>query len=234
MKKQILVVSMLAAAGFAGSSHAVDGVFEISQACVSFGCVPGDSGGFPVTITESGSYRLTSNLSTTSANTTLIQVNADNVSIDLNGFSLTGPAVCSGSTVSCTNTGSGDGINADNDDNIIIRNGTIRGMGDAGIRVGNNALLESLVISSNGSDGLAFVGFGGSGGVARHLSSTLNGNNGITGLGSHYVMDSTIFNNGGFGIIGVFCGNSLMSGNDDGDACDAIAPNQCSTAADCD
>ena len=62
MKKYLIATSMLAAAGFAGTSHAVDGVFEISQACVEFGCVPGDSAFFPVTISESGSYRLTSNI----------------------------------------------------------------------------------------------------------------------------------------------------------------------------
>jgi len=234
MKKQIFAMSMLAVAGFAGNSQAVDGVFEISQACVSFGCVPGDSGGFPVTITESGSYRLTSNLNTTSANTTLLQVNADDVSIDLNGFSLTGPAVCSGSTVSCTNTGSGEGIDASNDDNIIIRNGTIRGMGDAGIRISNNAIVEDVVINSNGGPGLSGGSFT-SGGVFRRLSVSTNGGQGVgAAFGSHYLMDSVVINNGDFGVFAIFCGNVLMVGNDNGNSCVAIAPNQCPTAADCD
>lgn len=234
LKKYLLATFLLAAVGFAGSSHAVDGVFEISQACVGFGCVPGDSAGLPVTITESGSYRLTSNLSTTSANTTLILVNADDVSIDLNGFSLTGPAVCSGSTVSCTNTGSGDGIDASNDDNIIIRNGTIRGMGDAGIRVSDNAIVEDVVISSNAGPGLSGGSFT-SGGVFRRLSVSTNGGPGVgAAFGSHYLMDSVVINNGDFGVFAIFCGNVLMVGNDNGNSCVAIAPNECSTAADCD
>jgi len=234
LKEYLLATSLLAAVGFAGSSHAVDGVFEISQACVGFGCVPGDTGGFPVTITESGSYRLTSNLSTTSANTTLIQVNADNVSIDLNGFSLTGPAVCSGSTVTCTNTGTGDGIDAGNDVNIIIRNGTIRGMGDAGIRVSDNAIVEDVVISSNGGPGLAGGAFT-SGGVFRRLSVSTNGGPGVGAfISSHYLMDSVVINNGAEGVFGIFCGNVLMTGNEDGNSCTAIAPNECSPAADCD
>ena len=42
---------------------AVDGVLEINQTCaVQTGCFAGDSPGFPVTITQPGSYRLTSNL----------------------------------------------------------------------------------------------------------------------------------------------------------------------------
>ena len=39
---------------------AVDGVLEINQACAeSTGCFAGDSPGFPVTIQDPGSYRLT-------------------------------------------------------------------------------------------------------------------------------------------------------------------------------
>jgi hypothetical protein len=44
---------------------AVDGVLEINQACVSVGCFPGDLAGFPVTISSTGSYRLTSSLDVT-------------------------------------------------------------------------------------------------------------------------------------------------------------------------
>jgi hypothetical protein len=42
---------------------ASDGQLEINQACaVNTGCFPGDDPGFPVTITQPGSYRLTGNL----------------------------------------------------------------------------------------------------------------------------------------------------------------------------
>jgi hypothetical protein len=49
------------------SSRAADGVIEINQSCVAGGCFAGDTAGFPVTISQPGSYRLTSNLSPTTA-----------------------------------------------------------------------------------------------------------------------------------------------------------------------
>jgi len=234
LKHQLIAACLLAASALGPAAHAVDGVFEISAACAAFGCFPGDSSNLPVTISQPGSYRLTSNLSTTGANTTLIVVNANNVSIDLNGFTLSGPAVCSGTTVSCTNPGTGDGIDASNDDNIIVRNGTIRGMGDAGIRVRNHAIVEEVILTSNGGPGLAGGGFT-SGGVFRRLSVSLNGGSGVgAAFSNHYLMDSVVTNNGDVGVFGIYCGNVLMAGNDSGDNCIAIAPNQCSPATDCD
>ena len=232
MKKYLIATSMLAAVGFAGSSHAVDGVFEISESCASsFGCFDGDSAGFPVTITESGSYRLTSNIIVSSPIVSIIAVNADNVSIDLNGFSLIGPATCSGATLTCSQTGVGIGINANGQENITIRNGIISGMGNDGIVVGRGAYLEELVVAENGGEGID----PGAGSVLRRLVVRENGGNGVQlGFSPVYIMDSTVFNNGVRGVNGGFCGNVLMSGNDNGDDCTAIAPNQCSPATDCD
>ncbi len=234
INNQLVAAGLLAATVFAPAVHAVDGVLEISAACAIFGCVNGDTSGFPVSITESGSYRLTSNLSTTDPNATLIEVTTDNVSIDLNGFILSGPAVCTGNPISCTSSGTGNGIDAGSQDNIIVRNGTVRGMGDAGIRVRNNALVENVIINSNGGPGLA-AGALTTGGVFRRLSVISNGGIGVGAfIGSHYLMDSVVLNNGAEGVFGIFCGNVLMLGNDSGDACTAIAPNRCDTATDCD
>ena len=53
---------------------ASDGVLEINQTCaVQTGCFPGDTAGFPVKITASGSYRLTGNLVVPDAFTSGIQ-----------------------------------------------------------------------------------------------------------------------------------------------------------------
>src|SRR5882724_6466568 len=94
-------------------TYAVDGVVLINQAAALAGNVtPGDMPGFPVTISAPGSYRLSGNLTVPNANTTAIELTADNVSIDLNGFSNIGPVVCSGVPVtSCGPTGTGSGIN---------------------------------------------------------------------------------------------------------------------------
>ena len=79
----------LALAALAGSLYAVDGVILIDQARALAGNVtPGDAPGFPVTISQPGSYRLSSNLTVPSGQNG-IQVAAQLVSIDLNGFSIT-------------------------------------------------------------------------------------------------------------------------------------------------
>src|SRR5947208_13936545 len=86
--------------------YAVDGVVLINQSAALAGNVtPGDTPGFPVTISVSGSYRLSGNLTVPDANTTAIQITADDVTIDLNGFAIAGPTVCGGSPTTCSTTG---------------------------------------------------------------------------------------------------------------------------------
>ena len=62
-----------------------------------------DTAGFPVTIAASGSYRLTGNLVVTDKNTTVIEVTnpAKQVTIDLNGFSISGPVTCAAPPIGC-------------------------------------------------------------------------------------------------------------------------------------
>lgn len=210
---------------------AVDGVIEINADCAAFGCFSGDSPGFPVTIEFPGSFRLTSDLVTGSTNTTFIVVNSGQVSIDLNGFSLIGPVTCSGSSLTCSGSGTGDGIDANNDEDTVIRNGTIRGMGDNGIRVCRGARLSDLTIAENGDLGIDAVC---PGARLTDLVVRENGGNGVSlGFGASYLTDSTVYNNQSQGVFGGYCGNVLMSGNV-GNSCTAIAPNQCTNAADCD
>jgi hypothetical protein len=80
---------VLAFAVFAGNLYAVDGVVLIDQARALAGSItPGDAPGFPVTISQPGSYRLSGNLRVPSA--IGIEITADDVSIDLNGFAIFG------------------------------------------------------------------------------------------------------------------------------------------------
>src|SRR5438067_8861679 len=75
--------------------YAVDGVVLINQnAALAGNVTPGDTPGFPVTISLPGSYKLSSNLVVPDANTTAIEIVADDVKLDLNGFSIIGPTVC--------------------------------------------------------------------------------------------------------------------------------------------
>lgn len=70
---------------------AVDGVTLIDQNRALAGNVTaGDAAGFPVSINQPGSYRLSGNL-TVPAGTNGIQIHADGVILDLNGFAITGP-----------------------------------------------------------------------------------------------------------------------------------------------
>src|SRR3977135_1627429 len=96
------MVCVCALAAISSSLYAVDGVVLIDQNRALAGNVtPGDAPGFPVTISQSGSYRLSGNITVPDLNTTAIHITADYVTLDLNGFSINGPAVCTGSPTVC-------------------------------------------------------------------------------------------------------------------------------------
>lgn len=79
----------------------------------------------PYTISEPGSYCLTQNLIHTDENTNAIEINADNVTIDLGGYSIIGPTAAHNETCS--------GIYMDGCKNVEIRNGTITNFPNNGI-----------------------------------------------------------------------------------------------------
>src|SRR3954470_20076140 len=105
----------------ATSLFAVDGVVLINQSTVLA------AGGFPYKITQSGSYKLTGNL-VVPADTDGIDVMANDVTLDLNGFSIVGAIVCQGTT-NCTPAPAGvfaTGISA-LANGVTIQNGHVRG-----------------------------------------------------------------------------------------------------------
>ena len=175
-----------------------EGVFEINQACAeNSGCFPGDTPLFPVRIQESGSYRLTSNLTVPDENTTAITIAADDVTLDLNGFAISGPTECTGDTVICSPTGSGVGVsrNFPADRNATVINGTVRGMGSHGIDLGpiQGGRVEGVSAISNGGVGIAAGGV-----VVQGNTACLNGDDGIRS--SRVVLNNMARNNGGDGI----------------------------------
>src|SRR5437016_7141953 len=100
MSKTVQIVSLFVGAALLGGvampTWAIDGVILIDQNKAMAGNVtPGDTPGFPVTITLPGSYRLAGNLTVPDANTSGIVIAADHVTIDLNGFAILGPVDCS-------------------------------------------------------------------------------------------------------------------------------------------
>ncbi len=214
MKIILLLVLLALPAG------ASDGVREINQTCaLQTGCFPGDTAGFPVTISATGSYRLTSNLdrSAASVDTWAISISADGVTLDLGGFTVSGAAVCTGTPVSsCTNPGTGDGIAAFNRNDVTIRNGVVRGMPDDGIVItGANGVVERVSGVGNGGDGIAVASAGmiiasvGSSNLGDGLvsfSGTIQGSaargNGSDGIdaGFSLVLGCRATDNGAFGL----------------------------------
>lgn len=198
----VLAPIVLASLGLAGPAPAADGVIEINQACAKqTGCVDNDTPNFPVTIDGKAgkSYRLTSDLAVPDENTTAIRISADDVSIDLAGFEILGPVVCSGSTVGCTpasGTGSGIEVAAPNVAGIWIHDGSVRGMGAYGVFVATQSTLTNLRVRSNRLNG-ASASFG------SHLSRIVaheNGSHGIAAGAGSTVADNAAFGNGGDGL----------------------------------
>jgi len=136
------------------SGFASDGVIEINQAIAMVGGVNGDlaadAPGFPVEITQPGSYRLTSDLNTAASDAIVSLASA--VTIDLGGFSVIGPGVNSPGPVAIS-------IQNGQIDNRVI-NGTLRDFGNTGFACGTNSgcIVEDVVIRSIGLTGFASFG----------------------------------------------------------------------------
>ena len=186
-----------------------EGVLEINQACATAatGCVAGDGAGFPVSITQPGSYRLTGDLTPPPASPEALFVRSNDVTIDLNGFTIRGDQSCSDTgavpnVVSCTGTSVSSGVVVESAPTplrgIVIRNGTIRGVQN-GIE-GNNAVgtvVEDLHAISNAANGIII----GPEGVVRRASTSLNGSDGIKVGNGGRVESSTASSNALSGIV---------------------------------
>lgn len=161
------LISMLLFLTLSARALAGDGVLEINQSCATQGgCFPGDAPGFPVTITQSGSYRLTGNL-TLPLDTTAIDITASAVVVDLGGFAITGPNTCSGSPIlGCTVNFGNPGIRANRSgqSGVTIRDGSISGMGGEAIETRNAdvsstaTVVEDVFVTSNGGNAAIQVG----------------------------------------------------------------------------
>jgi parallel beta-helix repeat protein len=140
----------------------------------------------PYTISVPGSYYVTTNL-TGVAGSAGISVSANNVTIDLNGFSLIGIP------------GAGDGINNTGlgRTNLVMRNGTIVGWPGNGIdgSVVTHCQFSGLLVLQNGSYGLAA-------GPASLIVGNISSGNGLAGVsvsgisGACRIEDNTVVNNG--------------------------------------
>ncbi|MCI0633258.1 MAG: hypothetical protein L0206_04985 [Actinobacteria bacterium] len=216
--------------GLPGGASAGDGRIEISQAKAIQGGINGenlasspqdangqDGPGFPVTLTRSGSYVLTSNLTGLDLNTTAIVVLADNVAIDLNGFSIVGPRTAPDPTV----TGTGLGIKAtvSTVKRLSVANGSIVGVGSSGIgtsagvaaevrgvtarlclngvNVGASSVVEGCTAVANVASGILAP----ESSTVRACTANGNGQRGISALAGVLVLQCVANGNGTDGIV---------------------------------
>lgn len=205
--------------GLASPALAVDGVIEINHARVLAGGVtPSDTAGYPATLDRSGSYRLTGNLSVPDANTTGIEIESDDVTVDLNGFAIIGSVVCSGEPVtSCSPSfGTGNGIYAYSQSQITVRNGFVRGMGASGIAISRSSTrIEGIHASHNAGTGISQYGIGST--ITGNIA-TKNGSKGIS-VGYATVADNVALYNGSDGMFvssGSVHGNTSMRNGGNG------------------
>jgi len=207
-------------AGLSGCLFAVDGVVLIDQnRALAGGVTPGDAAGFPVTLSLPGTYRLSGNLTVPDANTNGIEVKANNVVIDLNGFSILGPTVCpigstttsnNGETIvtACSPTGTGVGVKAGDPYTISstgpvangqvgvhVINGTISGMGSHGVILGPGGRVENVSLQSNGGNGV----LSGRGSIVRNNIGIGNGGIGFFVGNASIIQGNTATLNMGLG-----------------------------------
>lgn len=204
---------VIASTSWALTATAGEGVLEINQTCaVQTGCFSGDTAGFPVTIdgTAGRAVRLTSDLVVPNENTSGLLVAADSVRIDLAGFEIRGPVTCSGLPLVCAPaSGSGSGVDRINSLPLgtSVTNGSVRGMGNNGVSIGNQGHVTNLHVRSNRAAGVST----GSSGNVSGITAASNGSHGISaGLGST-VSHSASSLNGGDGILA--SSGSVLSGN---------------------
>ena len=145
----------------------------------------------PFTINSPGSYIVMADLTCTAcaANKDGIIINSDDVTIDLNGFTIRGVV------------GSRVGIlvpPTEHRSNVTISNGVVREWGQTGVNTGfaDNGQLRDLLVSKNGA-GLR----GGRGVTISNITAYDNDGDGIVAGGASVVSNVTAFLNRGDGII---------------------------------
>ena len=140
----------------------------------------------PFTIAASGSYYLTTNLTGVSGlNGISIGFNVNDVTVDLNGFTLIGVPgslhgiTSSGSRITVMNgivrNWGSDGVNCAPDQNNVFKNLLAISNGITGLDIGTRGLVENCQAEANATHGIAVAG----GSIVRNCLANHNGNIGI-------------------------------------------------------
>ncbi len=204
------------------SSHALagQGVTVLSAACAPLGCLDGDPPGLPIVITQSGHYRLHSDLEIPlggpSFTAILINAPGEHVTLDLNGHMIRGGKTCTGTPAgSCTGTTINTGvINVQGLHSGRIFNGRIQGGEGYGIllRVTGPVDLERLHLTENlGGVYVELLGAFSTAAVrlrdSQLIRNQTDGARRLSGTGLFIVESSLIHGNGSFGVEASSTGN---------------------------
>jgi hypothetical protein len=152
MSKRTLVILIGAALLFSAPAFAIDGQVLINQATVLA------AGGFPYKITQPGSYKLSGNL-VVAGNTDGIDINANNVVLDLNGFTISGPS---------TSVSSSSGVNISTN-SATIKNGSVVAFSNGLFQKSSTGGIVEDVHASNNSVGIVV-----NAGIVRRCTATGN------------------------------------------------------------
>ncbi len=216
------LVMALAVLGSAGPAGAVDGVIEINQTSALAGGVNGslvtDPAGFPVSITQPGSYRLTGDLTVPNASVAAaVDIRIGEVTLDLGGFTIRGSNTVSGTVCSAAGTAAGI-ISAGGpaSHGVVVRDGRVVGMNSNGVVLNSlGGRIERMLAKDNCGAGFAIQDEGG-----FVLDSQAFRNAGVGISTTSRVRDSWAQNNGGAGIrvdgTGAVVTGSMSSGNNTG------------------
>lgn len=225
--QQFTAIALLAWQAMPGAGMAAERIIPIDPARA-------DKPGFMVIIDAPGHYQLAGNLKVADPNTTAIEINADDVTLDLHGFAIQGPTRCQQLPAPCWPLGGGNGIHAVNRSHVTVRNGIVQGMGNYGIYLESSAVsLDHVVLSRNGRGGAVLFG-----GAVSNSAAENNGGDGIFGIGLK-VSRSTLRGNQHFGLAGYaqssFSNNRLSANNGNGAQTNlksaATAGNTCNASA---
>lgn len=173
----------------------------------------GDASGFPLTLSQPGHYKLTGPL-TVPAGVNGVEITGPDVTLDLNGFAISGPNSCSQNSntrvVTCTMAATAGYYNgvvhaADGAQRFALRNGSVRGFTGRGVVGGDNIRLENLNIAHNAGHGYTSSTYSQTGVYMENVAIETNAGTGVMG-NVGMIVRSRIASNGSHGVYG----NGLM------------------------
>lgn len=156
----------------------------------------GNNVAFPIVINQSGSYKLTRNLTVPAGSHGILVGNGLDVTIDLNGFSIIGGAACS--KAACAGPLTTMGIRVGNSSARII-NGAVNGFSANGIGYDGGApyhrmTIDSVDVSRN-YNGIVALNL-----LATRVTASDNAHRGIQ-TGNGVIVNSFAIGNGDHGIV---------------------------------